>query len=318
MTRLTLACSLAALTLAGVNARAEAQAAPATGAPIQTAAPPSSAPTQTAVPQSSTAQTPALSPAVIDSACVAPALPLTGSFLFTGLRNAISDARGWASSPPLPPGQATFRAIKLTLGWSAVLILLGLGVLMFAPEKLRRITETLGEDPGKALTTGLLVDFATLPALVALLILLAVTLIGILLIPFAIVAFVLMWMGIAALGLFAVAQVTGMAVMGPKQRAMSQRGAALGGLVTGLFILLLPWLAAAAMTWSSMPALVLRGIALTMTVVAVTAGLGAVVRAHRPERSSAYIPVPTHTREELAWQTPTPVGGVVAAKRKAT
>ncbi|CAN5624935.1 hypothetical protein BH23GEM1_BH23GEM1_02720 [soil metagenome] len=248
---------------------------------------------------------------------MAPALPLTGSFLFSGLREALADARSWASAPPLPPAQATVRAVKLTLAWSAILLLLGLGVLMFAPEKLRRITDALGEDPGKALTTGLIVDFATLPALAALVILLAITLIGILLIPFAIVAFVLMWMGIAALGLFAVAQVMGMAVMGPKQRSMSQRGAALGGLLTGLAILLIPWLAAAAMTWSSLPALVLRGIAVTVTLVAVTAGLGAVFRAHKPQRAEAYIPPPTHTREEMAWQTPTPVGGVVAAKRPA-
>lgn len=260
-------------------------------------------------------QTQPVTRASADSACVAPALPLTGSFLFAGLREALADARSWARVPPLPPGQATVRAIKLTLGWSAVLVLLGLGVLVFAPDKLRRITDTLSGDPGKALSMGLLVEFATLPALAVLIILLAVTLIGILLIPFAIVAFLLIWMGIAALGLFAVAQVMGMAVMGPAQRSMSQRGAALGGLITGLIILLVPWLAAAAMTWSDMPALVLRGIAVTITAVAVTAGFGAVFRAHKFARAEAYVPPATHTREELAWQTPTPVGGVVAAKR---
>lgn len=284
MRGVAIACSLAALALAGTAANAQAPSQPS---------------------------------AAIDSACVAPSLPLTGSFLFAGLRDAIGDARSWATSPPLPPREATIRAVKLTLGWSAVLILLGLGVLVFAPEKLRRITESLGRDPGKAITTGLLVQFATLPALAVLVILLAVTLIGILLIPFAIVAFLLMWMGIAALGLFAVAQVTGMAVMGPKQQSMTQRGAALGGLITGLAIFLVPWLAAAGMTWTSTPALVLRGIAVAMTAVAVTAGLGAVFRAHKPERAEAYVPPATHTREEMAWQTPTPVGGVVAAKRPA-
>ncbi len=298
-----IACSLALLTLAGTAGYATAQAAPTQAATAQ------AAPTQAPI------QQPAVSKAGIDSACVARALPLTSSFLFAGLRDALAEARSWASAPPLPPGQATVRAVKLTLGWSAVLILLGLGVLMFAPEKLRRITEALGRDPGKALSIGLLVDFATLPALAALVILLAVTLIGILLIPFAIVAFLLMWMGIAALGFFAVAQVLGMAVMGPKQSSMSQRGAALGGLITGLIILLAPWLAAAGMTWSSLPALVLRGIAVAITAVAVTTGLGAVFRAHKREPAPQYIPLATHTREELAWQTPTPVGGVVAAKR---
>lgn len=305
MKRVAIMCSLAALTLAGNSGYASAQTADAQTAAAQTA------PTQTP------AQQAAASPAAADSACVAPTLPLTGSFLFAGLREALVDARSWASTPPLPPAQATVRALKLTLGWSAVLILLGLGVLMFAPDRLRRITETLGDDPVKALVTGLLVDFATIPALLVLLILLAVTLIGILLIPFAIVAFLLIWMGIAALGLFAVAQVAGMAVMGPAQRSMSQRGAALGGLLTGLIMLLGPWLAAAAVTWSSVPALILRGIAVTITAVAVTAGLGAVFRAHKPVRSAEYIPPATHAREELAWQTPTPVGGVVAAKRPA-
>lgn len=301
--------SLAMLTLAGTAGYASAQTTPAQTVPAQ------AAPAQAATPPA--LQQPAISRTGTDSACVAPALPLTGSFLFAGLRDAVADARRWASAPPLPPRDATIRAVKLTLGWSAVLVLLGLGVLVFAPEKLRRITESLGEDPTRAITTGLLVHFATLPALAALVILLAVTIIGILLIPFALVAFVLMWMGIAALGLFAVAQVTGMAVMGPKQRSMSQRGAALGGLITGLAMFVAPWLAAAAMTWSSTPALILRGVALAVTAVAVTAGLGAVFRAHKPERSVQYVPPATHTREELAWQTPTPVGGVVAAKRPA-
>ncbi len=305
MKGVAVACSLAMLTLAGSAGYATAQAGPPQAATAQ--APPTEGPVRQ----------PAVSTAGVDSACVVPALPLTGSFLFAGLRDALADARSWANAPPLPPGQATVRAVKLTLGWSAILLLLGLGVLMFAPEKLRRITEALGRDPGKALSVGLLVDFATLPALVALVILLAITLIGILLIPFAIVAFLLMWMGIAALGFFAVAQVLGMAVMGPKQSSMSQRGAALGGLITGLIILLAPWLAAAGMTWSNTPALILRGIAVTITLVAVTTGLGAVFRAHQRERAPQYVPLATHTREELAWQTPTPVGGVVAAKRPA-
>lgn len=300
-----IACTLAMLTLAGTAGYASAQA----GQPQAT-------PTQTA-PSQTSAQQPPVARTAADSACVAPSLPLTGSFIFTGLREALADARSWATPAPLPPGQATVRAIKLTLGWSAVLLLLGLGVLVFAPEKLRRITESLSEDPGKALVTGLIVDFATLPALAVLIILLAVTLLGILLIPFAIVAFLLIWMGVAALGLFAVAQVLGMAVMGPAQRSMSQRGAALGGLITGLVILLVPWLAAAAMTWSNVPALVLRGVAVTITAVTVTAGLGAVFRASKTARAVAYVPPATHTREEMAWQTPTPVGGVVAAKRPA-
>ncbi|MEX0909169.1 MAG: hypothetical protein WDZ58_05330 [Gemmatimonadaceae bacterium] len=306
MRAVAIACSLALLTLAGGASHADAQDPPP--APVAQ---------QQQVPAQTATQPPAASRTAADSACVAPSFPFTGSFIFAGLREAIADARGWASSPPLPPGQATVRALKLTLGWSAVLILLGLGVLVFAPEKLRRITDTLGDDPVNALVTGLIVDLATIPALIVLLILLTVTLLGILLIPFAIVAFLLMWMGIAALGFFAVAQVTGMAAMGPKQRTMSQRGAALSGLITGLLIFLLPWLAAAGMTWSSTPALILRGIAVTVTAVAVTAGLGAVIRAHKPVRAAGYIPPATHTREELAWQTPTPVGGVVAAKRPA-
>lgn len=299
-----IAWSLALLTLAGGVSRADTQAAPAKVAQQQ--------PT----PGQTTTGQPAATRTAADSACVAPSFPFTGSFIFAGLREAIANARG-ASSPPLPPGQATVRALKLTLGWSAVLLLLGLGVLVFAPEKLRRITETLGDDPMKALVTGLLVDLATIPALIVLLILLAVTLLGILLIPFAIVAFLLLWMGIAALGFFAVAQVAGMAMMGPKRLTVSQRGAALGGLLTGLLIFLLPWLAAAAMTWSNTPALILRGIAVTVTAVAVTAGLGAVVRAHKPVRGAAYAQPAPHPRQELAWQTPTPVGGVVAAKRPA-
>lgn len=259
------------------------------------------------------AQAVTLSEAQLDSACTARALPLAGSALFGGLRDAIGRARLAPPSEPLPPAQATMRAVTMAGGWYLVLMFIGLAVLLFASDRLRQVTETLEQDTVGSLLTGLLASLASVPLLIAIIIGLAVTVLGILLIPFAAVAVVLLYAGLALLGFLAVSSVIGRAVLGDRKSRMTERAVALTGLIVGLSILMSTWLAAALFTWSATTELILRSMALGLTAVAVTAGVGAVIRSFRSTSQQLKQPA----MDELAWQTPTPVGGVVAVRRSA-
>jgi hypothetical protein len=255
--------------------------------------------------------------AQLDSACTARALPLAGTTIFGGLRDALGRARARTPAPPRTPAAATLRAAAITAGWYVVLVFIGLAMLVFAGDRLRQVTETLERDAVGALITGLIAVLASIPLLVAVVVVLALTIIGILLIPFAVVAVLLGYAGLALLGFLAVASVMGRAILGNRKSRMSERALALTGLLTGLTLLLSVWLAAAAFTWSPMVGLVLRSMALGLTAVAITAGAGAVVQSFRALAEVE----PTLTApviDELAWQTPTPVGGVVAVRRSAS
>lgn len=190
-------------------------------------------------------------------------------------------------------------------------------MLVFAGDRLRQVTETLERDSVGALITGVIAGLASVPLLVAVVVVLALTIIGILLIPFGVVAVLLAYAGLALLGFLAVASVIGRALLGDRKSRMSERALALTGLLTGLTLLLSVWLVAAAFTWSPMVGLVLRSMALGLTAVAITAGVGAVVKSFRvsaDREKELAAPV----IDELAWQTPTPVGGIVAVRRSAS
>jgi hypothetical protein len=154
--------------------------------------------------------------------------------------------------------------------------------------------------------------------LLAAIVLLAVTILGLLLVPFAVVAIILAYMGFAVLGLLAVASVTGRALLGGRRERMTERTAALSGMVTGLTVLLSLWFLAALFVWSPAVGLILRSMAIGVTAVAVTAGIGAAVRSFRTAAMEAKQLARPDEEEEVGWQTPTPVGGVVAVRRTAS
>lgn len=252
----------------------------------------------------------------LDSLCAARAIPLAGAAIFTGLREAIDRARMREPRTPLSPAQATARAAGITAGSYAILLFIGLAVLVLAGERLRQVSDVLERDTVGSLVTGLIADLASVPLLVIIVVLLAVTLIGILLIPFAVVALLLAYAGLGVLGYLAVASVTGRALLGRKRTTMTERGAALAGLIIGLPVLISVWLVAALFSWSATVGLVLRSIALGLTAVVVTAGVGAVIRSFRRAPDE---PAPRPRKEdEMSWQTPTPVGGVAAVRRPST
>lgn len=217
---------------------------------------------------------------------------------------------------PLTPAAATRRALGISAGWLAVIAIIGLGVLLFATPYLERVTEALEIDFARSFWLGLVGQLALLPALVLLVIALAITVLGILLIPFAVVAYALAAAGVVTLGFLAVAQVAGQSLLGRAAEALSARGAALRALMLGILLFMSLWLLAAAFTWLPFMGAVLRYVAVVVTWVAATVGLGAVIRSRGGTRAAATpTPAPEPVLPELSWQTPTPVTGIVAARR---
>jgi hypothetical protein len=214
---------------------------------------------------------------------------------------------------------STWQSIKLVIGWFAVLIIIGLGVLIFAEANMDGVVESMQGNFAKAFWFGVLGQIMALPVLVLLCIGLALTILGVLLVPFAIVAYAIAFAGMLALGFLAVARLTGRAwSRADASTPNAARVANLRALLTGLVLYLGLWLLAAIFTWQPIAGAVLRGVALAVSWVAVTVGFGAAMlsragtrRMDARERAAARRPAP----EDLAWQTPTPVTGVAAARR---
>ena len=224
-----------------------------------------------------------------------------------------------AAAAARPSALATVRGqLGLVAGWFAVLALMGVGVLVFAGGPLEGVVERLERGFGAALLAGIVGQVALAPALLLLVVALAITIIGALLVPFAVVGYVIAAAGLMTLGFLAVARVIGGAIgFGRRASQLTERGAALRGLVLGIAALIAVWLVAALLAPLPTAAVISRGIAFAVTWVAVTAGFGAALLSRAGTRRapgpSTREPLPVE--EELSWQTPTPISGVVAARR---
>ena len=219
-----------------------------------------------------------------------------------------------AASPESRVG-ATRHAVALAASWLVILVLIGIGVLVFATSYLEGVTESLEGRFGRSFWAGIAAQLALAPVLVLLIVALAVTVLGILLIPFAIVAFVLAVAGLITLGFLAVARITGESVAPGTRRGYHAQGAALRALVIGVVLYMGLWVVASAFAWAPMVETVLRGIAVAITWVAATAGLGAAVLSRGGTRRPSAPLSPVAAVNDVPWQTPTPVTGVVAARR---
>lgn len=225
-------------------------------------------------------------------------------------RGAATQATTAAAAP-----EATVRGrLELVVGWLTVLILIGVGVLVFASGPLEGVVEALQGGFARSLLLGVFGQLAVLPVLLLIVVALAVTVIGVLLIPFAIVAVALGTAGLMMLGFLAVTQVTGGALAGRgRSGRLSERGTALRALFVGIIVFVATWLVAAILTPLPAAAAVARAIAFVLTWVAVSAGFGAALRSRAGTRRPA--PAEPEPEDEISWQTPTPMGGVVAARR---
>ncbi len=216
-------------------------------------------------------------------------------------------------------GNSAWRAFKLALAWTASCLIIGIGVLTFAEEPLGNVTQALADHFGRSLWYGLLGELAFGPALLAVVVALAITVIGIVVAPFAALGAVVLAVGAIALGFIAVAETTGRALVRSRTQAMlTPRGAQLRALVTGVGAFGLMWVVAACVSANSGAGLAIRGIVAVITIVAVTAGVGAVIVWRLEVRRIARGLLPASSPQSIddtSWQTPTPVSGVAAARR---
>lgn len=208
----------------------------------------------------------------------------------------------------------TGGALSLSLGWLTIMLVLGIGVLVFAGGYLEGVADVLQRSFWRSFFVGLAGELGVIPALVLLVCLLAITVVGILLIPFAIVAYVVAVAGLFTLGFLAMARLTGGGIGGASARQLSAKGSALRGLVIGIVLYLGMWVVAAAFQWSPIAAGILRGVALAITYVAATAGFGAAILSRGGTRRDVAEPA-AQTVDQASWQTPTPITGVRAARR---
>ena len=216
------------------------------------------------------------------------------------------------------PQRSTWDFLKLVLGWFAVLVMIGLGVMIFAEPNLEGVVQAIESSFSRAFWVGVLGQIMALPVLLLLCLGLLLTIVGILLIPFAAVVYPIAVAGLVTLGFLAVARLTGGIWVRADSSSAAARGAMLRALFIGLAIYMGLWMLAALFAWQPFVGALLRGLALAATWVAATVGLGAALISRagtqRPG-ARAGVPSPRAAPEDLAWQTPTPVTGVAAARR---
>ena len=216
-----------------------------------------------------------------------------------------------ASADVRTAAQHTMDSVRIVSGVFGILLIIAVGVLLFAGPNLEEVTSTLQGRFARAFWYGVLGQLFVLPGLLVLIIALALTIIGILLIPFAVVAYAIAVAGLVTLGFLAVARLVGGAIW--RGGDASARARVFGALFAGVTVFFALWMVGAAIAWAPLAASVVRAAALAATWAAVTLGLGAAILS----RAGTHRRVAAGTRpvELAAWQTPTPVTGVVAARR---
>jgi len=196
----------------------------------------------------------------------------------TGL---VSQVRILASQPhALTLVQATRRdagrSVGMAVGWLVIVALVGFVLMAFGADKLDIVIRTMQEGIGKSLGSGLLGQVAIVPGAIAVMVLLAATLVGILLIPLGLVAFMFVVAGVAMFGFIAVATMTGAAIT-RNTHDETPNGAMLRSFLTGTAVYLGLWLLAAAFSGVPLLGAVLASFASAVTFIAVTTGFGAVL-----------------------------------------
>ncbi|MBC8089800.1 MAG: hypothetical protein H7Z40_21265 [Phycisphaerae bacterium] len=211
------------------------------------------------------------------------------------------------------PRQRTIRALAAVGSVAVIGFILAVVVLVSAQEPLEAVARAAERDISASFWAGLLWQALAIPIVLTLSVLLAVTIILIPAIPIAMLAWALVYAGSLTLGLFAVTLILGRAIL--NRNTSQNRSALLSCLLCGLGVLTAVWLGAAFAVSIPIAGILARLVALALTWVAATVGLGAVVRSRVGTRRED-VEVTTELESAVpAWQTPTPVFGVVAARR---
>ena len=220
-----------------------------------------------------------------------------------------------APIPSRPLG--TLQSIRLVIGWFALLAIIGLGVMIFTEGNLDGVVIALERSFSRSFWIGLGGQVIMLPALLVLVVGLGITVLGLLLIPFAIVAYVIAVAGLVTLGFLSVARLMGGAIAWDRGTT-SPRGVHLRALFLGLVVFLGIWIIAAVFTWSPVLGAILRAVAIAITWVAATVGLGATITSRAGTVRPGVGSTAQAAANDFDWQTPTPVSGVAAATRRTT
>lgn len=220
---------------------------------------------------------------------------------------------GVAVVPPTPL-RRTVDAARVVAGIFTTLLVIALGVVLFAGANLDEVVGAVRHRFARAFWIGVAGQLLILPGLLVLVVALALTVIGILLIPFAIVAYAIAIAGLLTLGFLAVARLIGSAL--PVGDHAGPRARALMTIAVGIALFFVLWMTGALLSWAPLAATVVRGAALAATWAAMTLGLGAAIMS----RAGSHRRVVDGGRpaELASWMTPTPVAGVIAARRPVT
>ncbi len=212
-----------------------------------------------------------------------------------------------AATPPAPP-RTVSEAVALATGWAAMVLVVGLLALVVAGRQLDETVRVLEQDFAKAFFVGVAAELGFLPVVLLAVVALTVTVLGILLIPFVLVAAPVALAGAITLGWLAAALLIGRALF--RASAGNDRAAMIKALMPGAVLLFAPWLLAAALQESGGAAVIARAAAFAVAWVAASAGLGAVLLSRATRRRAQ-----TPPSAAGGWQTPTPIGGIAAARR---
>ena len=219
--------------------------------------------------------------------------------------------QGAENAPTSNAWQRTRSAIVAVSATAAIGFFIALIVLMTAQAPLEAVARAAERDISRSFWIGVMWQVLATPLLLAVALALTLTIILIPAIPIAMLLWALAYAGAMTLGMFAVALVLGRAVL--RKKTNFDKSALLSSLLCGLIMLTVLWIVAACLVSVPIAGILSRLIALALTWVVATVGLGAVVRS-RGGTLREHMEVTT----ELAapsWQTPTPVFGVVAARR---
>jgi hypothetical protein len=186
--------------------------------------------------------------------------------------------------------RTTVGSLVSAVIWLVSLLLIGTFVLFYMRDYFTRAVEVVTNETGRSLFTGVLAGLVTVPAVIALCIGLAITIIGVFLIPFGVGAFLVAVSGIAILGFLAVAHVAGIAIS-RKSKSETPAGEELQYLFTGILAFSALWIIAAAFTWFPILGSLLRMLAFSITFVAVATGFGAVILSWWRTRARKEVPV---------------------------
>ncbi len=233
------------------------------------------------------------------------------------LDSLLEQRRFGADGEERSPARRTAEAGLQVAGVAIIGLVLAMLVLVTALGPLEGIIKTVEADVGGAFWRGLLAQSIALPIIALIVLALALTVIGLLAVPIVLMASTLAIAGVATLGILAVAAVIGRArASGDTARS---RARLLRAMLVGYALVWTPWVLAALLVAVPVAGLSARVIALASTWVVATVGIGAVIRSRggrrvieSPVSRAAIGGAPV---KQPDWSTPTPVQGVVAARR---